>query len=475
MKPELDIALEKGIEFLKSIDKKEIIRLISHLDSDGICAAAIMVSALKKEDRRFKLSILNQLGDNELDILSKEDQKYYIFTDLGSGQLKNISQKLPDKKILILDHHAFDENSLQILNNSNIVHINPKLYGYNCNEEISGSGVAYIFSKKINQTNIDMSHIAIIGAIGDSQEKKGFLGLNNDMLEDAIKSNLISLEKGIRWFGIETKSLVKLMSNSTDLKIPGVNGSEDRSYNFLKQIGIAPRGKVTWKKYSDLTDEEKEKLKKAIIEKRKDEKTPEDILGVRYILVNQENSSPTKDAKEFSTLLNACGRLGHYAIGVGACLNDSKSKEEAYEVLKEYRRKITEGMNWYEENKFNEKKILLKDGYIIINAKDEIIPTIIGTLSSIVSYSGYFQKKTFILSMARIIEKNKTKISLRCSKRDDGADLRSIISEIMKTVNGESGGHVNAAGGTILTSVEEDFIENADRILQKHVMIETIV
>ena len=166
MKPELDIALEKGIEFLKSIDKKEIIRLISHLDSDGICAAAIMVSALKKEDRRFKLSILNQLGDNELDILSKEDQKYYIFTDLGSGQLKNISQKLPDKKILILDHHAFDENSLQILNNSNIVHINPKLYGYNCNEEISGSGVAYIFSKKINQTNIDMSHIAIIGAIG---------------------------------------------------------------------------------------------------------------------------------------------------------------------------------------------------------------------------------------------------------------------------------------------------------------------
>ena len=474
MNSKLEIDLEKGAKFLKSINKQEIIRLISHLDSDGICAAAIMVNALRKQDRRFKLTVLNQLGEKELEDLSSEELKHYIFMDLGSGQLESLSKKMVGKNILILDHHDFDRQNIFEGNQKNILHINPFIYGYDCNHEISGSGIVYLFSKVLDKKNIDMSHIALIGAIGDSQENNGFFGLNSDILNDAKSLGIISTEEGIKWFGVETKPLVKLMSISTDIKIPGVTGSEERAIGFLKDLGIPPRGKTTWRKYTDLTVEEKEKLAKGIIEKRKNEETPEDITGLRYILNNQDKSSPFRDAKEFSTLLNACGRLGHFSVAVGVCLDDIKSKKKADEILKEYRRKITEGISWYEENKFNEEKIILKEGYIIINARDELLPTIIGTISSIVSYSGYFPNRTFILSMARIKGEGRTKVSLRCSRKDRSIDLREVLSEITRTVDGESGGHMNAAGGIIPSDKETVFLNEAGKILEKYQMMESV-
>ena len=45
----LGVALEK----LKELDKKETIRLVSHLDADGICAASIMVKALNTDNRKY--------------------------------------------------------------------------------------------------------------------------------------------------------------------------------------------------------------------------------------------------------------------------------------------------------------------------------------------------------------------------------------------------------------------------------------
>ena len=63
-------------------------------------------------------------------------------------------------------------------------------------------------------------------------------------------------------------------------------------------------------------EEEIKKLVSGIILRRLSEDSPEDVLGDVYILNEEEKESPFRDAKEFSTLLNACGRLEKASLGM---------------------------------------------------------------------------------------------------------------------------------------------------------------
>ena len=98
---------------------------------------------------------------------------------------------------------------------------------------------------------------------------------------------------------------------------------------------------------------------------------------------------------------------------------------------------------------------------LIINAKDNVRATMIGTLASIISSSNNFDQNTFVMSMARLLNK-KTKVSLRISDRKADVDLFKIISNIAEKVEGEAGGHLSAAGAVISTEREQDFIEEAE-------------
>ena len=67
------------IKILKKIPKNEIIRVISHLDADGISAASIMVKCLNNDNRKYSLSIVQQIKKEVLESLAREPYKYFIF------------------------------------------------------------------------------------------------------------------------------------------------------------------------------------------------------------------------------------------------------------------------------------------------------------------------------------------------------------------------------------------------------------
>jgi len=450
------------------IDKNEIIRVVSHLDADGLSSAAVLIKTLSQDNRRYSLSTVHQLDEEVLKQLSNESYNYIFFTDLGSGQFKLIQKYLSAKKVFILDHHQLED----VYVGENIVHVNPYLAEINGSKEVSGSGVTYLFAKSLNKANMNLAYIAIIGAMGDMQEDKGFERLNSEILEDAKKTGTMKVITGLRLFGVQTRPLHKVLERSTDHPIPGVTGSESAALMFLQQLGINPRQDGDWKKLIDLTDDELQKLATAIIIRRLDEDKPEEILGPVYILTQEEAKSPLKDAKEFSTLLNACGRLGKASIGVGACLGDEKIKEKAIKTMASYRREISNAMKWY---KNSSKGILKGNGYVIINAEDNVMPTIIGTLASIISRSGDLDEGTLILSMAQMIN-GKTKVSIRVSGNGKNElNLRDVIAKIVEPVDGQAGGHHRAAGALINTEHETQFIENAKRILEMQAMEEKVV
>jgi len=383
----------------KAVDKKEIIRVVSHIDADGISSCAIMIKLLNHENRKYSVSTVQQLNKEVLIQLAAEPYNVLVFTDLGSGVLEEVKEILAGKQVFILDHHSIPETT----DYGNIVLVNPHLCGIDGGKEISGAGVVFKFSCAVDKAMEDAAHIAIIGAVGDLQEQNGFLRLNQEILEIAEKKNKIKTVKGLRIFGAQTRPIHKALEYCTDPYIPGVSGSESGAIQFLSQIGIEPKNGSSWKKIAQLDNEEMKKLVTGIIMKRFGEKKPEDVLGNIYLLPHEEEESPTRDAKEFATLLNACGRLGRASYGIGACLNDKKTKQQAIRSLADYKKEIVNSLKWYNENKFSDD-IFWGSGFVIINAKTNVMHTMIGTLASILSKSQVMVNNTFILSMAQILK-----------------------------------------------------------------------
>jgi RecJ-like exonuclease len=323
--------------------------------------------------------------------------------------------------------------------------------------------------------NTEMSRIAIVGAIGDVQENNGFKRLNNDILDIALKNNLIEVKRGLKFFGVQTKPIHKLLQYSSDIIIPEVTGSESGSIRFIQSLGIELQNKKGWKKIADLTDDEKKKLVAAILVNRvaKGGHAQQDIFANAYLLVGEIDDSPFRDAKEFATLLNSCGRLNRASIGIGACLNDKKMKVMAVQNLTDYRREIVNALNWYKDNA-DTGRVVRKKNYIIINAEDDVMPTMIGTLGSILSKSQDIEKNTFILSLARNHD-DTTKVSLRITGNPDAINLKELINTVIERINhGSSGGHSFAAGAVIDTAYEDAFIKAAIEVLESSILEENL-
>ncbi|NQV08339.1 DHH family phosphoesterase [Candidatus Woesearchaeota archaeon] len=458
-------------EKFKQLDENETVRIISHYDADGISSASILVKLMNLLKRKYALSIVQQLNKQVLKELSNEEYKIYIFSDLGSGQYEFIKEILKDRSIFILDHHISKSKDFE---KDNIVQLNPHLSGIDGGMDISGAGVCYLFGKELDSRMEKMSHIALIGAIADNQTKNGLSKLNNEILQAAVKAGKIEIKKGPRFFGMQTKPLYKLLQYSTDPYIPEITGSENNSIQFLKDVGINPKTPTGWKKAVELTEEEMEKLTKGIISKRKEEIKPEDIYTNHYILTDEEDGSPLRDAREFSTLLNACGRMDKSSLGIGTCIGDEKMKKAAVFLLEDYRNKIIEAVKWYEENK-RSNDVISEDGFVIINLKDDVTSSISGTLASVLSTYKEIKKGTYIMTMARNFENKTTKISMRIAHDKKGCNVKDILEKIAENFDHmEYGGHEKAAGALFSTEKEKEFIESATLILRDRIFEESV-
>jgi RecJ-like exonuclease len=463
MREEFLEEIKRAASRFKGIDKEKKIKVISHLDADGISAASIIVRLLMYEERKYNLSIFAYLDKERVRELAKEPYDVFVFTDMGSSNIADMEEFLKGKVILILDHHKPKDDG------NGIINVNPHLFGIEGSTEISGAGVTYLFAKEVDERIRDISYLPVIGALGDAQENKGFSGLNDGILRDAIDSGKVRVEKGIRFFGYKTRALHKVLQYCNDPKIPGVSGNEKGALQFLKDLGIYANDK--WKKLSELGEEEVEKLVDAIVSKMGNA-TREDIMWNNYLLVD-ESEDKLKDLREFSTVLNACGRMNKPSLGVGACLGDKELKKEAIECLHDYRAEITNAVEWFKANRKTEN-VLETGQYVIIRAGENIRGTIAGTVASLISKSNLVAENKYVMSIAHL-ENGDIKISLRFSGKKD-VDLREVMKEVIgKLGSGEYGGHKQAAGALIHSDKEGDFIEIARNVLEKKGLEEEVM
>lgn len=445
--------IDKIAKIAKALIREKNVKIISHYDTDGLCSAAILIKALTREGANFELRILKQLTAAEIKKIDAKENDFLIFLDLGSGQIEKMRGLLEKTQIAILDHHQPVRKE-----HINLLHINPLMFG---EDEISGSMVAYLFVKSLSSRNTDLIDLAIVGAIGDVMDNNWKLeGLGRRILEEAEMLGKISIGQGLRLYGRNTRPVFKSLEYSTDIIIPGITGSESNAVQLLSELGIELKEGEKWRRLRDLTEQEQKKLASAIIVERLKHglEAAEDVFGEIYTLVGRPED--LQDVREFATLLNACGRTSRFDVGIRLCLADLTAIKDSWEIMENYRKMISDGMNWLRDGHIDEREHV-----VVIDGKTRIDDAIIGTLSSIALSSGLTNTKKPIIGFAELSD-DKLKISARMA-RNLRFNLRDIIVEAAEDVGGEAGGHQFAAGGFIDKEKKDEFIKVIENKLSK--------
>ncbi len=462
-----DLLRENLVKLIKQADKaanlikpySDTIRVFGQYDADGITATSIFVKALLREGKSIHTTILKQLTAINLELVKSSKESFVVLIDFGSGQLEFLNQ-LKAKTIIIIDHHQPQGQPAE-----NIIHINP--LDFEITENISSSGISYIVSRALDKNNKDLAELAIIGAIGDSQmgsigSEWGLLGLNKEIVKDAVASKKINHLKGLRIWGRLSRPLHKALEYSIDPYIPNVSGSESGAVHFLQELGIpVQKDDGSWRTLSDLTQEEQQKLASGIIIERAtgNQENPDWIFGDVYELV--ERDPDFRDAAEFATMINATGKLEKAYLGLAICLGDPNYYKKVKDLYSEYRKTIGSYLRWIEKNK--DKAVRETDNAVYVLAGDKISEHIISNVISIMHKDKYNKKPLFGL----VSSEEGLKISARISDSlaDSGVNLKEILSTIAPNLGGQGGGHKAASGATIPAGKEEEFIEKVDAIL----------
>jgi len=470
----LGSAAQAAKTILEAVEEDGLIRVFSHLDADGVAAAGIIGKTLFRLDAKFRIQITQWIDEKIVGEILSDKPQLIVFTDFGSGYIDLLNEKLADFKIVILDHHQVIGKE-----SANVIHINPHLHGIDGARDISGSGVAYFVAKAVDKDNISLAPIAVVGALGDLQDKydqRKLGGVNEKIVEDATNAGLLTVEKDLIFFGRETRPIHRTLASTTNPFIPGISGEEDKSLAFLASLDIKPRHDEKWRALRDLSDEEKKRLCSALADYLLSKGLRYEVtnlIGHVYVLNQEEPWTPLRDAREFAVLLNATGRMDKPSLGVSICMGDRVSAlEEASKVLEEYRRTINKYLGWVMEKPERMKEL---ENIYVVCGESFINEKIVGAISSILSTSLPNPEKPLI-AYANVEEDGLAKISARTidTLTNKGVNLGEIMQVAAEKCQGKGGGHNVAAGAQVPIEKISDFIEVVNELVGKQLKGEHI-
>lgn len=277
--------------------------VVGHYDADGLASTAILVKALRRVGVETDFTNTRQIDSDHISEVNSIDTPL-VFVDMGSGQIELLEKEIKNK-FYIVDHHPpVKETANQA---------NPFHYRIDGTRELSAAGVAYFVAKAMDEKNMDMSPIGIVGAVGDMQDMHGGLvGANREIIKDAEKLGLIHAHKNLTLFGRQSRPLPKMLEYCSEPLLPGLTGNYIACTHFIEGLGIELKDPIGGeiRNYVDLSHEEKQKLTSALYMLLLDSHAPHLVLdmliGEVYELPKEKVKTELRDAKEFATVLNAC-------------------------------------------------------------------------------------------------------------------------------------------------------------------------
>ena len=439
------------------IKSRKNISVITHIDCDGITSGSIITKALVRAGAKCTVRTVIELNKSVIENLQNDSRDFHIITDLGGGFAKNLDEKFNDKWF-VLDHHEIPEEEYD---NERV--INAWKYGIDGGVEISAGGMAYQAAKTLDEKNIDLAGIAVVSALGDRQdqgEKKSFTGINSEIATTAKKLGQLEIDLDLLLVGRDTRPLPDALAFTSQPFIEGITWNRDACLALLKSSGIKLKDGARWRVPADLTEDEKREVideitKNSHLEKNATE-IMEQLIGYTYTFPSEERGSFLRDGREFSTMLNSCGRIQKAGVGIAICMGDrTKMLQEGEKILKEYRRMIRNYMNVLSSERW---RISASANCVMVNAEGVVPETMTGTISSLIAGSPKNAGKIIILRTSG--EQGTIKFS---SRKSIGCKSDVNLSVLMRTAaekfDGAGGGHAAAAGARITKDKLDGFLD----------------
>jgi single-stranded-DNA-specific exonuclease len=454
-------AFEESLSLFKDkisdcIKSRKSISITTHIDCDGLTSGSIIAKALIREGARCTLRTSKEMSKNVVESFKTDSRDFHIITDLGGGFGKNLNQTLGDNWI-ILDHHQISEEEKD---NQNI--INAWKYGIDGGSEICAGGMAYLAANALNEKNSDLSALAVVSALGDRQdqgERKSFTGKNFEISNTAKELGLIEVDLDLLLVGRETRPLPEALAFTSQPFMEGLTWNKKTCLSVLSSSGIELKEEGRWRVPAELNEEEKKLVIEAITKFSSDKNTTEimsELIGYTYTFSREDKRSFLRDGREYSTMLNSCGRINRSGVGMAICMGDrNKILTEGENILTDYRKMIKKYMDILSNERW---RISESESCVMVNGEDIVPETMTGTVSSLIAGSPKNTGKIVILRTRG--EENTIKFSSRKS-----FDCKSEInlSELMRTgaekFDGIGGGHNAAAGAKITKDKLEGFLK----------------
>ncbi len=441
------------------------ISVITHLDCDGITSGSIVTKSLIRSGAKCTVRTVNEFNKNLVDRMKNDSREFHIITDLGGGFAKELDAGLDDNWIVV-DHHQIPEEEFD---NQRV--INAWKYDIDGGLEVSAGGMAYLVSKALHKENTDLAWIAVVAALGDRQdqgEKKSFSGINLDIASTAKKNGQVEIDLDILLVGRETRPLPDALTFTSHPFIEGLTWNRDACLSLLNSSGIKLKDGSRWRVPAELTEDEKRTLLQTISKFTTSKNATEimdELVGYTYTLSGEDKRSFLRDAREFSTMLNSCGRIRKAGVGIAVCMGDrTKMLEEGENILLEYRTLLRTYMNALSSERW---RVVDNGKYVMVDGEGLVSENMTGAVSSLLGGS---QKNTGKIIILRTNGEDGTiKFS---SRKSTGCKSEVNLGLLMRScatkVSGVGGGHNAAAGARITKDKLDEFLgcleENVTRV-----------
>jgi RecJ-like exonuclease len=322
----------------------------------------------------------------------------------------------------------------------------------------------------MGKKNNDLASLAVVGAVGDLQDTKSLKleGTNRTVLADGKKAHVLQWKKDVRYFGRETRPLFKFLQYANDPIIPNISGKEEACIAFLTELGIPMKDEENWRRWIDLSHAEKSiiasDIVKILVSKGFGHEMAKRLIGEVYILTKEEMGTELRDAKEFATLLNSCGRYDKAEIGYRVCLGDRDEwLDRALVLLRGHRRTLVDMLLLIKETGITEL-----DHVQYFHGHDKIPENITGTLAGMLLGGEAARIDLPMLGFA-LTSEGDIKVSARTTRTlvKKGLNLSVVMKQSAEKVGGVGGGHNIAAGATIPKGCEEEFLQIAQQLVKK--------
>jgi RecJ-like exonuclease len=439
----------------RTLKENKVPLIISHHDADGLAAASLLAKALTRKQGHFHLRIVSDVTIALLQRLRELEPALIVFTDLGAGFAEQFGRHF-EENWLVIDHHELPTPELD-----QPATFNSWQFGFDGGIEIASGGMSYQVARQLDEANVDLAWLAIVAAIGDRQDRgpgRSLMGLNRQILEDARATEWLTVKTDLVLYGRETRPIHESIAATTTPFLPGLTGNADTCLAVVHGAHIPVREDGRWRTLADLTDEEKSSLVDALLPHLTAAGAGArvgELFGEVYTLLREDEYSPLRDAREFGTLLNACGRMSRAGVGAAICLGDRDAAlDEAEQILGEYRQTLSR----YIQGLLSDARRIVDHGRLIRFVGDQFVDEqMVGSLASVLGgIAAYSDRCVLVQTQAA---DGTARFSARRGEHVPGTiNLGTTLREAAALAGGTGGGHGVAAGARVPAAKVSEFI-----------------